>query len=147
MHKKDQKDAGIIFHPLNEALLMSEKIPYTLEYTVRCSPHILFEFLATASGLQEWFADEVKVHEDTYSFAWNQSAENALVVETVPDELVRYRWEGAPESEYFEFHVKRSEVTGETVLLVTDFAERDEIGDQRRLWDSQLKELFHRIGA
>ncbi len=126
---------------------MSKKIPYTLEYTVRCSPHILFEFLATASGLQEWFAEEVKVHEDVFSFFWNQSAENALVVETTPDELVRYRWEEAPESEYFEFKVKRSEVTGETVLLVTDFAEKEEIADQSRLWDAQLKELFHRIGA
>lgn len=126
---------------------MSKKIAYTLEYTVRCSPQILFEFLSTASGLQEWFADEVNVHDHVYSFVWNQSAEEAEIIETIPNELVRFHWENAPESEYFEFRVKRSEVTSETVLLVTDFAEKDEVDDQSRLWDSQLKDLFHRIGA
>ena len=126
---------------------MPKKVPYTLEYTVRCSPQILFEFLSTASGLQEWFADQVNVHDQFFSFTWNESSENAEIVEKVPNELVRYRWEGAPESEYFEFKVKRSEVTSETVLLVTDFASKDEVADQSQLWDAQLKDLFHRIGA
>ncbi len=126
---------------------MKRKIAYTLEYTVRCSPQILFEFLSTASGLQEWFADQVKVHDNVFSFSWNESAEKAKIVEMTPNEVVRYQWEGAPESEYFEFQIKRSEVTSETVLLVTDFAPKEEIADQSQLWDSQLKDLFHRIGA
>lgn len=126
---------------------MAKKIAYTLEYTVRCSPQILFEFLSTASGLQEWFADEVKVHDQIFSFAWNQSAENAEVVEMIPNERIRYHWEEAPDSEYFEFKVQRSEVTNETVLLITDFASKEEVADQSQLWDSQLKDLFHRIGA
>jgi DNA-directed RNA polymerase specialized sigma24 family protein len=38
---------------------MSKKQLFTIEFPVRCSPGILFEFLSTASGLQEWFADKV----------------------------------------------------------------------------------------
>jgi len=126
---------------------MVKKIAYTLEYTVRSSPQILFEFLSTASGLQEWFADEVNIRDNIFSFFWDQSSEQAQIVQKIPNELVRYHWKGAPDTEYFEFRVKRSEVTNETVLLITDFAPEDEIEDQRQLWDSQLQDLFHRIGA
>jgi uncharacterized protein YndB with AHSA1/START domain len=125
---------------------MSKKIPYTLEYTVRCSPAILFDFLSTSSGLQEWFADQVKIKENVFSFSWNSSVEKAVVIEKVPDELIRFRWEDSPEEEFFEFRIRKAEVTNETILLITDYAEKDEIKDQSQLWDSQLKELFHRIG-
>jgi hypothetical protein len=47
---------------------MSKKVKYTLEYPVRCSPGILYEFLSTPSGLQEWFADKVDESEGVFSF-------------------------------------------------------------------------------
>ncbi|MGN6401038.1 MAG: START-like domain-containing protein, partial [Flavisolibacter sp.] len=50
---------------------MSKKQLYTLEYPVRCSPTILYEFLATSSGLQEWFADKVDDEDGIFSFSWN----------------------------------------------------------------------------
>ena len=50
---------------------MSKKQLFTLEFPVRCSPSILFEFLSTASGLQEWFADTVDEWEHVYSFSWH----------------------------------------------------------------------------
>lgn len=126
---------------------MVKKVPYTLEYTVRCSPGILFEFLSTSAGLQEWFADQVKKVDNVFSFSWNGSVEKAMIVEINQDESIRLRWVEAPENEYFEFKIRRSEVTSETVLLVTDYAEKKEIADQSQLWDSQLKDLFHRIGS
>jgi hypothetical protein len=33
-----------------------------------------------------------------------------------------------------------------TILVVKDFAEKREIKDQSQLWESQVKDLFHRIG-
>jgi hypothetical protein len=50
---------------------MSKKQLFTLEFPVRCSPTILFEFLATPAGLQEWFADKVDEWENVYSFSWS----------------------------------------------------------------------------
>lgn len=126
---------------------MAKKIPYTIEFTVRSSPAILFEFLSTASGLQEWFADKVQQKEGVFSFSWNGSEEKAKVLDSLQDEFIRFHWVDSPENEYFEFKIQRSEVTSETVLLVTDFAEKNEIEDQTQLWDSQLKDLFHRIGS
>jgi hypothetical protein len=126
---------------------MPKKIPYTIEYTVRSSPGILYEFLSTTSGLQEWFADEVIQKDGVYSFSWNGSEEKAKLVDKLQDEFVRFHWLNSPKSEYFEFRIRRSEVTSETVLLVTDFAEKKDIEDQTQLWDSQFKDLFHRIGS
>lgn len=126
---------------------MAKKIPYTIEFTVRSSPAILFEFLSTASGLQEWFADKVQQKDSVFSFSWNGSEEKAKLIDQIPDEYIKFHWLDSAENEYFEFKIRRSEVTSETVLLVTDFAEKNDIEDQTLLWDSQLKDLFHRIGS
>ena len=61
---------------------MSKKVKYTLEYPVRCSPGILYEFLSTSTGLQEWFAEKVEDKDGLFSFAWNGSSEEAEVMES-----------------------------------------------------------------
>ena len=125
---------------------MSQKQLYTLEFLVRCSPSILYEFLATPAGLQEWFADKVDERDNIFSFIWNGAADKAEVVEKEPDKFIRFHWLHLPKEEYFEFRIEKSEVTNQTILVIKDFAEKKEIKDQSRLWDSQVKELFHRLG-
>jgi uncharacterized protein YndB with AHSA1/START domain len=126
---------------------MSKKQLFTLEYPVRCSPSILFEFLSTPAGLQEWFADKVDERDSVFSFSWNGSVDKAEVLETVEDKSIKFHWLHAPKDEFFEFSIEKSEVTNQTILTVKDFAEKREIKDQSQLWASQLKDLFHRIGS
>jgi uncharacterized protein YndB with AHSA1/START domain len=126
---------------------MSKKQLFTLEYPVRCSPSILFEFLSTPAGLQEWFAEKVDERDSVFSFSWDGSIDKAEVLESVDDKSIRFHWLHAPKEEFFEFSIEKSEVTNQTILLVKDFAEKKEIKDQSQLWDSQLKDLFHRIGS
>ena len=125
---------------------MSKKIQYTVEYPVRCSPAILYEFLSTSSGLQEWFADKVEDSDGLFSFSWSGSAEEAEVVEKEENKSIKFRWVDAPQDEYFEFSIEKSEVTNLTILIINDFAEKKDIKDQSRLWEAQVKELFHRLG-
>lgn len=125
---------------------MSKKVQYELEYPVRCSPSILYEFLSTPAGLQEWFADKVDFRDNVFSFSWNGSTEEAEILEQEEEEFIRLRWLHAPNGEFFEFRIQISEVTNETILVVKDFAEKKEIADQSQLWDYQVKDLFHRIG-
>jgi len=126
---------------------MAQKQLYTLEYPVRCSPVILYEFLATPAGLQEWFADKVDERDNVFSFSWNGSDEHAEVMESETEKYIRFHWLQAPQEEYFEFRIEKSEVTNLTILVVKDFAEKKDIKDQSRLWNSQVKELFHRLGS
>ena len=126
---------------------MSKKQLYTLEYPVRCSPTILFEFLSNPSALQEWFADEVNEKDGVYSFGWDGSVDLADLVDKDQDKFIRYRWQTSEADEYFEFEIDKSEVTNQTILIVKDFAEKKEIKDQSQLWEYQIKELFHRLGS
>lgn len=125
---------------------MSKKIRYTLEYPVRCSPSILYEFLSTSTGLQEWFADKVEDRDGKFSFAWNGSEEMAEVVEIEENKSIRFHWVNSPVDEYFEFSIEKSEITNQTILVINDFAEKKEIKDQSQLWETQVKDLFHRLG-
>ncbi|HZG26713.1 MAG TPA: START-like domain-containing protein [Chitinophagaceae bacterium] len=126
---------------------MSKKQLFTLEYPVRCSPSILYEYLSTAAGLQEWFADKVDERDSVFSFSWDGSIDKAEVLESIDAKSIRFHWLHAPKDEFFEFSIEKSEVTNQTVLLVKDFAEKKEIKDQSQLWNSQLKDLFYRIGT
>lgn len=119
---------------------------YTLEFPVRCSPVILYEFLASPAGLQEWFADKVDDRDNVFSFTWNGTIEKAEVLEKEQDKFIRFHWLHAPKEEYFEFKIEKSEVTNQTILVIKDFAEKKEIKDQSMVWNYQVKELFHRLG-
>jgi uncharacterized protein YndB with AHSA1/START domain len=125
---------------------MSKKQLFTLEYPVRCSPAILFEFLATGNGLQEWFADKVDDKTETFVFHWGSSVEKAEVVDKEQDHYVRYHWINSPANEYFEFKIEKTEVSNQTILIISDFADKSEMKDQKQLWDYQIKDLFHRLG-
>ncbi|MEO9005078.1 MAG: START-like domain-containing protein [Ginsengibacter sp.] len=126
---------------------MSKKIKYMVEYPVRCSPAILYEFLSTSSGLQEWFADKVEDSDGVFSFSWSGAAEEAEVLEKEENKMIRFHWVGSPKDEFFEFSIDKSEVTSQTILIIHDFAEKKDIKDQSQLWETQVKELFHRLGS
>lgn len=120
---------------------------YSLEYPVRCSPTILYEFLSTAVGLQEWFADKVDQRENTFYFTWEGSTDNAEMTENFENNYVRFRWDYYDEDEFFEFRIEQSSVTNETILQITDFADSSDIKDAENLWKSQVNNLKHRIGS
>src|SRR5436190_16545093 len=125
---------------------MSKKQQFTLEYSLKCPPSILYEFLSTPAGLQEWFADKVDERDNIFSFSWNGAVEKAEILEGEEEKFVKFHWLAAPKEEYFEFRIEKSEVTNQTILVINDFAEKKEIKDQSQLWGYQVKDLFHRLG-
>ncbi len=127
---------------------MSKKQLFTLEFPVRCSPSILYEFLSTTTGLQEWFADKVDEWEGVLSFSWNGGVpDKAKVLDREQDKFIRYKWLHSEKNEYFEFRIAKTEISNQTILVISDFAEKNEIKDQSQLWSYQVKELFHRLGS
>lgn len=125
---------------------MSKQL-FTLEFPVRCSPTILYEFLATPAGLSEWFADRVDERDNIFYFGWNGSSmDKADLIEKEFGKFIRFKWHSSPKDEYFEFAIDKSEITNQTILVIKDFAEKKDIKDQSLLWDHQVKDLFHRLG-
>jgi len=124
-----------------------KKIIYTLEYPIRSSPTILFEFLSTAVGLQEWFAEKVDQREKHFYFTWNGAIDEAEQTESFENNYVRYRWDYYDDDEFFEFRIEQSLVTNETILRITDFADKADLDSSQQLWNQQVQNLKHRIGA
>ncbi len=122
------------------------KTKYELEYTLNTSPNILFNRLSTPEGLSEWFADDVNLNEEKYSFVWEGTEQDAIVVQKKTNRYIRFRWEEDEEDLYFEFRIHTDELTGDVALLITDFAEEGEKDDAIDLWDTQIAELKHAIG-
>ena len=127
-----------------------EKEKFELEFPLRASPKMLFPFLSTPSGLSEWFCDDVNLRTELFTFFWDGSEEQAILLKKKQDALVRFRWVEDDEEgldTYFEFKIQVDDLTKDTSIIVTDFAEPDEIDEAKLLWDSQIHELQHIIGA
>lgn len=118
-----------------------------LEYTINSSPKVLFNRLSTAGGLSEWFADNVNVKGETFTFIWGESEQIAELILKKDNKYVRFRWIDEEEEKfYFEFKVNIHELTGDVALLITDFAEKDELDDTIELWNTQIAKLKHVLG-
>jgi uncharacterized protein YndB with AHSA1/START domain len=132
---------------------MLEQIPimrskFELEYNLNCSPKVLFSRLSTPEGLGEWFADQVNVDGDLFSFYWNSSESKARLSAIKENKMVRFEWIGMEkeESNFFEFRINFEELTNELALIITDFAESEEKEDSIYLWDSQINDLKRALG-
>ncbi len=126
--------------------LMTDKGKIQLEYVLNCSPKVLFNWLSTASGLAEWFADDVKVKGNKYTFIWEGSEQSAEMTLHKENRLVRYTWLDEDDS-YFEFRISQDELTSDVSLIIVDFAEDDEFEGTKGLWDSQIADLKHILGS
>ena len=100
-----------------QIFIMREK--FELEYTLNCSSKVLFSRLSTPEGLSEWFADNVNVEGDLFTFVWNNSESRARLSALKENKLVRFEWLTLDDEEanYFEFRISIDELTGDLALL------------------------------
>ncbi len=126
---------------------MGEKIKYELEFVIQSSPQLLFQYLATPSGLSEWFADNVNSRGERFTFIWDGSEEVARLLKRKTDEFVRFAWEHNEDDSFFEMRIIVDEITKDVSLFITDFAEEDELEEAKMLWDNQVSDLKQVIGS
>ena len=121
---------------------------YELEYTLNCSPKVIFSRLSTPEGLAEWFADDVNVDSDIFTFLWGKSESKARLAALKENKFVRFEWleNTDEESNYFEFRINIEELSGSLALIIIDFAEPEEKEDAVNLWDSQVADLKRVLG-
>jgi uncharacterized protein YndB with AHSA1/START domain len=133
----------------NQNLSMAEKSKLHLEYTMNCSPKVLFNRLSTASGLCEWFADDVRVKGNFFTFVWDETDQVAEKKNHKENKMVRYEWKDDVEKDanYFEFIIAQDDLTNDVSLLINDFAENDERESVTDLWNSQVTRLKQILGS
>ncbi len=125
-----------------------ERVKFKIEFIFKASPTILYQFLTTPSCLIRWFCDKADIQGDFYSFWWGGSEEVAVVIDDIEEERLRLRWlEADDEDEYLEFNISISPITGETVLHITDFCDKGDEEDQKKLWIIQIQQLQKECGG
>ncbi|MEN8121953.1 MAG: START-like domain-containing protein [Bacteroidota bacterium] len=122
------------------------KEKFQLEFTLNTSPKLLYTRVSTPSGLSEWFADDVHLNGKNFTFIWDNSEQVAKLLMKKANEYIRFQWVDDDNESFFEFRITKDELTGDVALIITDFAEEDEIEDSKDLWDSQISELRRAIG-
>lgn len=127
---------------------MSAKTKFEMEFVFQASPQLLYQYISTASGLSEWYADNVNSRSEKFTFIWDENEEEALLLKKKSDQYVRFQWSHAdsPE-EYFELRIVVDEITKDVSLFVTDFAEEDEVEESKMLWENQIDDLKHVLGS
>jgi uncharacterized protein YndB with AHSA1/START domain len=129
---------------------MDDKEKYEMEFVIQASPSLIYQYISTPSGLSEWFADNVNSRGEMFTFIWDGSEEQAKLLTKKSGERVKFRWLSDDEdgaSYYFEIRIQVDEITKDVSLMITDFAEDDEIEEGKMLWDNQISSLKQVLGS
>ncbi len=129
---------------------MNNKIKIELEFPIHASPNMIFQYLTTPSGLTAWFADDVNSRGKLFTFIWDGSEEKAKLASKKDNEKVKYKWLDEDDKEtgtFTEFRIVVDELTKDVSLLITDFCDDDDEEETKMLWENQISELKHVIGA
>ena len=51
--------------------IISVKDHFEIEFVIKSSPQLLYQYLFTPSGLSEWFADNVNSRGEVFVFIWD----------------------------------------------------------------------------
>jgi uncharacterized protein YndB with AHSA1/START domain len=126
---------------------MSEKKKFNIEYEIKSSPRILYSFLNEPNGLAQWFADDVNVRDQVYTFTWDGEEQRAKLVGLKEYKSVKFKWMDDEPQCYFEMEIIQDELTNDVALSVTDFAPEENIAERKLIWDNQIDYLISVIGA
>lgn len=124
------------------------KKKYHLEFDMKCSTTLLFEYIGTSSGMGEWFADDVIERGDEFTFIWGDQNEIANLIRYKEESFVRFRWEEDEGTKYYwELAINVDDVTNDVALVITDFAEEDELEHSKLYWENLVDDLKKIIGS
>jgi uncharacterized protein YndB with AHSA1/START domain len=127
---------------------MSEKIKYEMEFPIQASSALLYQYISTPSGMQEWYADNVNSRGEFFNFIWEGSEEVAKLISKQKGKSIRFQWmEDEGTSYYFEMRIDLDDITKDVCIMVTDFAEEDEVEEGKMLWENMISELKHLLGS
>lgn len=127
-----------------------EKIKYELEFPIHASPQLIYQYISTPSGLSEWFADNVNSRGELYKFIWDGAEEQATLITKKSGERVKFRWQVDEEEDnsyYFEMRIQVDEITKDVSVMITDYAEDDEVDEAKMLWENQISDLKQVLGS
>lgn len=135
------------------------KFEYHAEYEIRASVKMIYPYISSPQGLEEWFADKVEVLEDKFlNIHWDNEQHFAKIVSQRNNSMIRYKFVDDIEeakgrrgrrkdNNYLELKLNYSELTDTTYLLITDYSEMNDEEVLEELWDGLVETLREKLGA
>ena len=126
---------------------------FTGDYEIHSSVKMLFPYISTASGLAEWFAEDVSISpEKIYSFKWDNEIHKAKVVAHRTNHFTRFEFlpettEDKKDPSYFELRIELNDLTQTTFLKVIDYSDFDDLSELKELWDGLVEQLRTVVGG
>jgi uncharacterized protein YndB with AHSA1/START domain len=131
--------------------LAMSKHKFTAEYELRASPKVLFPYLSSASGLQQWFAEKVVLKDSsTFDFHWDGESHIAKLSQLRLQKSAKFDFLPTNSDErdhnYLEFKLDVSDLTGSTYLKVIDYSSNTDDDELTELWDDLIYKLKEIVG-
>jgi len=129
------------------------KTRFVVEFPINASPKILFPYLATASGLSQWFCDDVRyVEGQRLNFIWDHENHYAEISGQRLNRAVRFVFldehrQPVSDATFLEFTLDASQVTDEVYLRVVDYSAFNDAGEQQEMWDGLVAKLREQVGG
>lgn len=124
-----------------------------IEKELKCkSNNIIWPLLSTPEGLKKWIADDVTRDGDRVTFTWgelwgNHEIRSAEVREEAKGERIRFVWDDDDDEDAFwELGLEWSDITGDFILIITDFAYEEDMDSIYDIWDQNLEQLHMNTG-
>jgi hypothetical protein len=127
---------------------------FTADYEVHASTKMLYPYLQSAAGLSEWFADDVKINNESkvFTFFWDNEEHKAKLVAHRTNHFARFEF--VPETKleendpsYFELRLESNDLTQSVFLKVLDYSDFEDIKELTALWNSLIDSLRKTVGG
>ena len=126
------------------------KVEFVGEYEMRASKKMLYPFISSASGLSQWFADDVNINNEDkmYTIIWDGEENKAKMVSSRINHHVKFEFQddNSDDPNTVEFVLDVNELTNTVFMRVTDYSDMD-VEEAQELWDSLIHNLKEIVGG
>ncbi len=129
------------------------KTKFAFEFEINASKKMLYPYFTTASGLAQWFADDVNIDEDKiFNFIWEGEDHKAKMSSHRSNAYAKFVFLNPDKSEmddpdWIEFRIEVNELTETTFIRVQEYSEFDDKEEQAEVWEGLLQNLKEIVGG
>lgn len=126
------------------------KAEFVGEYEMRASKKMLYPFISSASGLSQWFADDVNINNEdkVLTIIWDGDENKAKIISSRINHHVKFEFldEDSDDPNTLEFVLDVNELTNTVFIRVSDYSDMD-IDEAKDLWESFIHNLKEIVGG
>ena len=127
------------------------KSKFHTEFEINASKKMLYPYIYTASGLAQWFADDVNIDEDKiYNFIWEGEDHKYRMAAHRTNAFVKFESAAAEEQDdpnFFELRLEMNELTQSVFLRIVDYSDNTDEEELQDLWESMVFGLKEIVGG